>query len=169
MGRPHHEIAAVKSVARRAGINLTARSSVREPHFHPVAQTETARSARGTRTAEPPHRPVSRTVKQPQLHGSPGRRNQPRRSGCPKHRCSLRRTGRSSVPELVLAAGCPDDDRGPSALIRSEADPFARLPARRFRPHARMPMLEALASRSFPREAFPRQTVTCVASGSRCD
>jgi hypothetical protein len=34
---------------------------------------------------------------------------------------------------------------------------------------ARMPMLEALASRSFLREAFPRHTVTCVASGLRCD
>ena len=34
---------------------------------------------------------------------------------------------------------------------------------------ARMPMLEALASRSCPREAFPRHTVTCVTGGLRCD
>lgn len=107
VGRPRHEIVAVDSVARGTGINLTARSSVRELHFHPVARIETARSARGTRTAEPPRRSVSRAVKPPQLHGSPGRRNQHRRSGCPKHRRSLRRTGRSSVLELVLAIRLP--------------------------------------------------------------
>ena len=137
--------------------------------LHPVSRTSKPRAIRGTRTAEPPRHPVSRAVKQPQLHGSPMFWSQRRRRGCPKHRHSPHPTGCSSCGTFVRRAVARTTTFGPTALIRSEADLFIRLPARRSRPHSRMPMLEALASRSFLREAFPRHTVTCVASGLRCD
>lgn len=96
-GRPRHEAAAVVSVARSAGTNLTARGS-RSASCSPTRFPEQKNdpTARCTRTAEPPRHPVSRAVKQPQLHGSPIRWSQRRHLGCPKHRRSPHRTGCSS-------------------------------------------------------------------------
>jgi hypothetical protein len=170
VGRPHHEISAVTSVARRNDFDLTARGTRASSCLPTQFPRRTSRIDRtrhpNSRATAPPGFPsgeaapaarVACTLKPTSLPRSPAASTL-----APSHRLlepwNLRRrsVARSTPwlhcadPEVKPAPshGCPHDD---SDLT------------------ARMPMLEALASRSFPREAFPRHTVTCVASGSRCD
>jgi len=170
MGRPHHEIADDVSVARRAINDLTARSSraraASPPGFpgeqaahrtgHPNSRAtappgfpngEAAPAARVAHALEPtptPRLPEASTLAP--SHGLLERWNLRPPLGCPSDDSQLHCADPEMTPEP--SHGCPRDD---SDLT------------------ARMPMLEALASCSFPREAFPRPAVTCGASGLRCD
>jgi hypothetical protein len=123
--------------------------------LHPVSRTSKPRAIRGTRTAEPPRHPVSRAVKQPQLHGSPMFWSQRRRRGCPKHRHSPHPTGCSSCGTFVRRAVARTTTFGPTALIRSEADLFIRLPARRSRPHCTDAHAGGTRFSQFPARSVP--------------
>jgi hypothetical protein len=70
-GRPRHEAAPSSRLPEPPATTSLHGAPVRALLLRSVSRTMKPHAARGTRTAEPLRHPVSRAVKQPQLHGSP--------------------------------------------------------------------------------------------------
>jgi hypothetical protein len=131
--------------------------TMKSPPLLRLPETTASTSLHGVPARAPHPRPVSQTTKLRRLAGHPNSRatappSFPSGEAAPAARVTsaleptpppwLPRTSALAPSHRLLeprdldtTPGCPNIDRGLAALIRREAGPFVRLPARRFRPH----------------------------------